>query len=385
LDEGLEGKKNDEEERKVRLSASGWRLRIVEDEGDVDEDLPVLGRTSSISRWYKYPLAVVEATPSQVKENIEEDAKIVRRPSRLVVMTRAKSDSTTSTQHHQPTTTTPQAGPMTDAIMSSALTGGNAPMVTTTHEKTGASVFLKVRVAETADATYYSTTVHVTTDTYLADVLDMVCRKKKIANPKDYALLLEDLSILVPLDRTVTSLQGMKDLCIMKQALLDSLNPGLGKKPGRATDPNASIFDKNKHYSDLPQDVIDFSSAYKKYTIYRRIPGVFGSHERVLAIDGDYIHIMPSATKALLDSLKTSSYHIKTVVKCNMSKKASASVKLIVRREGGNKRYDFEAENAQLAAEIVNTIKNLQRSYVIEQSGSQHRSKNRRSRTSAVK
>src|SRR5258708_3049478 len=76
-------------------------------------------------------------------------------------MTRAKSDSTTSTQQHQPMTTTPQAGPTTDAIMSSALTGGNAPMVTTTHEKTGASVFLKVRVAETADATYYSTTVHV--------------------------------------------------------------------------------------------------------------------------------------------------------------------------------------------------------------------------------
>src|SRR5258706_13365672 len=77
-----------------------------------------------------------------VRENIESDAKIVRRPSRLVVMTRAKSDSTTSTQQHQPMTTTPQAGPTTDAIMSSALTGGNAPMVTTTHEKTGASVFL---------------------------------------------------------------------------------------------------------------------------------------------------------------------------------------------------------------------------------------------------
>src|SRR5258708_8021103 len=57
-----------------------------------------------------------------VKENIESDAKIVRRPSRLVVMTRAKSDSTTSTQQHQPTTTTPQAGPKTNAIMPSALT-----------------------------------------------------------------------------------------------------------------------------------------------------------------------------------------------------------------------------------------------------------------------
>ena len=103
-------------------------------------------------------------------------------------------------------------------------------------------------------------------------------------NPKDYVLLLEDLSILVPLNWTVTSLQGMKDLCTMKQALLDSLGPGLGKKPGRASDPNgqwllssislswiadgwgnqeASIFDKNKHYSDSPQDMIDFSSAHK--------------------------------------------------------------------------------------------------------------------------
>jgi len=79
-----------------------------------------------------------------VKENIESDTKIDRRPSRLVVMTRAKSDSTTSTQQHPPMTTAPQAGPTTDAIMSSALTGGNAPMVTTTHEKTGASGVLKV-------------------------------------------------------------------------------------------------------------------------------------------------------------------------------------------------------------------------------------------------
>ncbi len=30
----------------------------------------------------------------------------------------------------------------------------------------------------------------------------------------------------------------MEDLCIMKQVLLDSLGPGLGKKPGRAMDLN---------------------------------------------------------------------------------------------------------------------------------------------------
>ncbi len=58
-------------------------------------------------------------------------------------------------------TAMPQAGPMMDVIMSSGLTGGNAPMVTTTHGKTCALVFLKVWVAETLDATYYSMTVYV--------------------------------------------------------------------------------------------------------------------------------------------------------------------------------------------------------------------------------
>ena len=30
-----------------------------------------------------------------------------------------------------------------------------------------------------------------------------------------------------------------------------------------------------------------------------------GRHERVLAIDGDYIHIMPSETRTMFESMKT--------------------------------------------------------------------------------
>ena len=60
---------------------------------------------------------------------------------------------------------------------------------------------------------------------------------------------------------------------------------------------------------------------------------------------------MPSSNRArgVFDSGKTVSFHIKSVASCTQSAKHSASFKLIVKRDGGEKRYDFEAENAKLA------------------------------------
>ena len=62
---------------------------------------------------------------------------------------------------------------------------------------------------------------------------------------------------------------------------------------------------------------------------------------------------MPSANKArgVFDSGKTVSYHIKSIVNCSQSAKSSASFKIIFRRDGGDKRYDFEAESARQASE----------------------------------
>lgn len=146
----------------------------------------------------------------------------------------------------------------------------------------------------------------------------------------------------------------------------------------------ASIFTR---ISEVPEQqyssALDFTSAYKvclqhlfvtctslilrqKYTVYRKMPMLVVRHERILAMDGDYIHvrfaafycmynltyspqIMPSATRAFLDSMKTSSYHIKTVIACVQSAKSSSNFKLVVWRDGGNKRYDFEAESPKIA------------------------------------
>lgn len=62
---------------------------------------------------------------------------------------------------------------------------------------------------------------------------------------------------------------------------------------------------------------------------------------------------MPSSNKArvVFDSGKTVSYHIKSVVNCSQSAKASTLFKITFKRDGGDKRYDFEAENAKQASE----------------------------------
>jgi hypothetical protein len=123
----------------------------------------------------------------------------------------------------------------------------------------------------------------------MQEALELVCRRRKISNPNDYALLLADKSILIPLDRTVASLQGNRELLIVKRSML----PGdILKGAVKSTDPNgafhsshlcpssmshgnlASIF---KRMSDTPEvqysSVADYTSGYK-VSLIRILNGV---------------------------------------------------------------------------------------------------------------
>jgi hypothetical protein len=121
---------------------------------------------------------------------------------------------------------------------------------------------------------------------YMQEALEMVCRRRKLANPKDYALLLADRSILIPLDRTVASLQGKRELLLVKRSALPMLGGNIVKGVGRTTDPNgafpcqvkssasqlshvASIF-KNPDTPEIQYTTpLDYTAAYKvRRTIY---------------------------------------------------------------------------------------------------------------------
>lgn len=143
-------------------------------------------------------------------------------------------------------------------------------------------------MADTTDTVHISTTIPVSAGMYMQEALELVCRKRKL-DPKDFALVLKNDNhdskshLLIPLDRTVASLQGKRELLLVKKNALHEMGIELEKKTIRTTDPNgespcrplctlfsllmtlaASIF---KRMSDVPEVQIsaamDFTAAYK--------------------------------------------------------------------------------------------------------------------------
>ncbi|KAF8442403.1 stress-activated map kinase interacting protein 1-domain-containing protein [Boletus edulis BED1] len=357
-------------ENDPKLSGIGWIMRIAEDDGEVDEDFPPPDRTGKVTKFNFDAFAILAATPLQIQQNEQLESKIQRRPSRIMAAPK-KADALPAPSLVPPSV--PGAGTSslfgTTPVLSSSLGPSSS------H---GPPIFLRVRVADTADAVHISTTIPVSAGMYLQEALEVVCRKRKLANPQDYALILNDLNLLIYLDRTVASLEGKRELTLVKRSMLPQMGIEPESRAMRTTDPNASIF---KRISDVPEmhqgGGTDYTAAYKRYTIYRKMP-MLARQERTLAIDGVYVHIMPSANKAkaVFDSGKTLSFHVKSVLVCQQSQKTSTLFKVVVQRDSRNKRYDFEADTAKLAAEIVQAIKTLKTS--LERSSTVHRS--RRSR-----
>ena len=96
----------------------------------------------------------------------------------------------------------------------------------------------------------------------------------------------------------------------------------------------------------------------QSYVVQRKMPMPLGRHERLLTIDNDYIHIMPSEAKNVTGTVRTASYHVSQIASCKVSKRTPSSFKLVVWRTTGKdvKRYDFEATNHRMATEIAETI-----------------------------
>ena len=373
-----------------KLDVNRWTFRIVDD-GEVEYDFPALNRTSPIvdftsnnnrpargrSRGKAYDeFALVEATDAQYLENKKLTPKYTKQFEELYQ--ESTESSTQMAQQSEIDFTAIDSNPLNTAInkpfafatrkQSATL---DKPAFATVHStpRMGPPKLLKIHFTS-LEAHSQTHTVEVTTDTYIAEVLDIVCKKWNLDKAHHF-LRVTGTNTIAPLDRTVEAIGSRNDLDLMRRRFAFDGAIGLTGSPGSSS-PNAPLLlttdmpKKGKkgmaavHPLSQKQDLWSNNSNYKKYTVVRKQPMSFTpSHQRTLLLDGDYMHILPGETgKTLFEtSAKTTTIPFSMIVGCKVSRRHPKSFRVIIFRERETKRYDFECQNVSEAAEIVQEIR----------------------------
>lgn len=364
-----------------KLNVNRWTLRMVEDD-EVDYDFPALDRTKSVvafttvnnraarSRSGSKPydeFALVEATEEQFLENQHTTPQYKQESTGP---TAGEDDflakSTPAPQQAANAPPQPRGNPLLTTM--SALRNNTiladmptAPASQTVASRSGQKKLLRVHIHSSDAAPGQMVTVDVSTDTYLAEVLDIVCKKRQL-DKANHVLKLTGSGTVVLLDRTVGSIGNRTDLDLFRRRfatdgpltmtgspgstsprsaaglssdLLPTTSSAVSsfrkiKKPHQLAGGASSSHPLAQESSLIKQDELG-SSNYKKYTVWRKQPMRFvGMNERVIAIDGEYLHIMPVGTgKTMFEGQgKTTTVHFSNVVGCKVTRRHPTNFKV---------------------------------------------------------
>ncbi|KGO49015.1 DNA polymerase III, clamp loader complex, gamma/delta/delta subunit, C-terminal [Penicillium expansum] len=383
------------------LTVNRWTLRMVDD-GEVEYDFPALGRTLPMtdftsnnnqsaksrgrSRGKPYDeFALVEASKSEFEENerlypqfsSSIGSEVADQPASLAV-----PGTQPAAQKKTPQTTPARANPIlgqpfSSALNHSTLTPADRPVVPISHAtpRLGVSKTLKIRFIN-MEASAHIMTINTSTDSYIAEILDSVC-KRWGQDKGNYLLKVMGSNTIAPLDRTVEALGSITELDLVRRRF--GGGPlALGTSPGSSSpnaplmvetaDPTASKKNK-KEAKKGAQRMLPSSSQkqdhlggyYRRYHVFRKQPMSFtASNHRILTFENDYMHIVPGDTGKTASGGKTRSISFSDVIGSKVSRRHPKSFRVMIVR--GNdateqKRYDFEARSTNEAVEIVDEIK----------------------------
>ncbi|KAK0125961.1 hypothetical protein ONS95_007584 [Cadophora gregata] len=376
-----------------KLNVNRWTLRMVEDE-EVDYDFPALERNKPIvafttannraarSRSNSKPydeFALVEATDEQFQEN-----QAITPQFKQEAVASASDDDFMPKNTPTLSSSTPLAGTQprlnplltTMSALRSNATLADSPAVgtvATPAARNSVKKLLRIHIHSADAAPGQMITLDVTTDTYLADVLDVVCKRRQL-DKANHVLKLTGTGTVVLLDRTVESIGNRTELDLYRRrfatdgplTMSGSPSSSSPKIPMMTERPDVRKIRKGPMMGNHPlaqeaikQDELG-SANYRKYTVWRKQPMRFvGLNERILAIDGEYLHIMPTSTgKTMFEGQgKTTTVHFSKVVGCKVTRRHPTNFKIVIYKTTETKRYDFEAKSADEAAEIVFEIK----------------------------
>jgi len=392
-----------------------WTLRMVED-GEVEMDFPALTRTRPVADftsnnnrppnrrardkpWDEF--ALVRATDEEFKRNEDVTPQFsapapsvskiptpeLSRAHTPIPMTRQASDNPAAP------TLIPNRNPITGPSfqLSAMRKDSTAPLLdapsTTAQSSTPRNGIPKTVTIHYTDMNSLQTTVlpiRTTTDTYIGELFNTACQRLGLSKAL-FVLKVRGTQTVAPQDRTVEALGERLQLDLQRRRFV-----GVGEGDGGAgspgsESPNAPLLlttgttptktKKTRGFGMLSARpglsetasataIYGLGSGGKRYQVIRRQPLSFApSHPRILALEGEYVHIMPASSGDLdggggtTGSGKMTSVHLSSVVGCKVSRKHPKMIRMLVYREKETKRYDFEASTKEEANEIAGELR----------------------------
>ena len=249
-------KKRKPELDEAAYDLSEWVILIAEDDGEIEDDLPAVDRTSNIGRVSFDQFALCRATPSQAKQNDIDRTRMGRSKPDLETLrkkkeaTKATNENANVTAQLSENTIVTTASIPNEILETSPIVHGipeeNLSQTFTTHlmsaqpqNQPDASTVavpvpsskatltkatmpmtplkdfrIKLMTNEEVSAT---TSITVYAEMFIGDVLELVCRKRKL-DPNGYMLTIADSNLIVSNDTTVESMKGITDLTLIKKA-----------------------------------------------------------------------------------------------------------------------------------------------------------------------
>lgn len=359
-----------------KLNLNWWTLKMVEEGGEVDDDFPPFDRTKPLMQFVTAsnnknegarPVAAMprigrgrantkiyddfalvpasedefetnkSVTPQFSEEVVDETAKEEEppHPNATVLAAATATPARPVTARHNPVLNTvyrPDAN-MLDMPR---------PQASTTNTTRGQHKFLRIHIMTPEAQPGQMVTVDVTTDMYIEEVLELVCRKRNL-DKNFHILKIPNSGAVALLDRPVSAIGAMQDLELHKRRFGD---PTLSQSPvghspaGRLLFSEMGVGGKKAAKTKgihplakeaLAQEELSRNGNYRRYTVWRKQTMRFaGLNERLFVIDGEYIHIMPSSNgKALTDSSsKTTTVHFSNVIGCKLSRRHPSQFKV---------------------------------------------------------
>ncbi|KAI9351980.1 stress-activated map kinase interacting protein 1-domain-containing protein [Obelidium mucronatum] len=396
-----------------------WNLRLVEDDGTIDDDFPALDRTSKMEKANFQALALCLCTPAQVLTNqaarrarpmnnrrtpsnpvggssrsnplsfgsgnqsmssasrphggpaplplhrppalptgVPNGGVIASGPGGSAAVVSAGpppilSDAPITHHTSQTTTSKPIEPRFNNRLIPAVLAGGNELSPSSNGYLTNPGgpqkpqIFVKIHLYSTLEVKHTATFAFSGGMT-MGQVFEQICAKRKY-DSDNYVLKMGDTKTDVALDRLLEDMHAL-EFCVLK------------KDRGGAGDIFLRPPDEVRPAAE--RDQLDFTpeeiaTIYRQYNVTQKQLLMSRTSERVITLDGEFIHIMSVGDlRSVIDSAKTMTYHISSIVSCSLLKKQSRQFKLVVATASrtGNaattNSIDFEAGSEMQAADL---------------------------------